>query len=181
MRTRKQDETPKPDAAPDRFERFAAAVGDLDSPFYDEERDRDVWNEASAVGFQLMVWGIPIVGAVSLWVARTPALPYATVLLVPWVAASIVTVVYAQRRAVDPGNLEALARIPVRLALFAVVLAGLGGGFLWAAPGVGADSDLDSFQRGAAQGGGAGLVAVTLVATVLAIRAGQRQRRAERR
>lgn len=33
------------------FVRAAAVVGDLDSPFSAEERDRDVWNEASAVGF----------------------------------------------------------------------------------------------------------------------------------
>ncbi|MBK5221936.1 MAG: hypothetical protein JJE52_03485 [Acidimicrobiia bacterium] len=38
------------------FMRTAARIGDLGSPLYDEERRRDVWNEASAVGFQIMLW-----------------------------------------------------------------------------------------------------------------------------
>src|SRR5690242_18627048 len=33
-----------------RFVRWAGVVGDLGSPFLAEERQRDVWNEASAVG-----------------------------------------------------------------------------------------------------------------------------------
>lgn len=32
------------------FMPVAAVLGDLDRPFYAEERERDVWNEASAVG-----------------------------------------------------------------------------------------------------------------------------------
>ncbi len=30
------------------FVRAAAAVGDLGNPFYDEERQREVWNEAAS-------------------------------------------------------------------------------------------------------------------------------------
>ena len=39
-----------------RFLRWARVVADFGSPFYREERQRDVWNEASALGFQAGVW-----------------------------------------------------------------------------------------------------------------------------
>ena len=35
------------DRTPGWFVRAAAAIGDLSNPFYGEERQRDVWNEAS--------------------------------------------------------------------------------------------------------------------------------------
>ncbi len=35
--------------------RSAELIGDLGNPFYAEERQRDVWNEASAVGLQLLL------------------------------------------------------------------------------------------------------------------------------
>src|SRR5437868_6635333 len=38
------------------FERAMRAAGDLDDEFYLDERQRDVWNEAAAVGFQLFMW-----------------------------------------------------------------------------------------------------------------------------
>ena len=37
------------DRSPSWFIRTAAVIGDLSNPFYGEERQRDVWNEASAV------------------------------------------------------------------------------------------------------------------------------------
>lgn len=49
-------------------------VGDLDDEFYDDERQRDVWNEASAIGFQLFAWTALISAAILPWVAgRTGA------------------------------------------------------------------------------------------------------------
>ncbi len=38
------------------FMKAARTIGDLDDEFYHDERQRDVWNEASAVGFQLAQW-----------------------------------------------------------------------------------------------------------------------------
>ena len=38
------------------FVKVAGVVGDLGNPFYREERHRDVWNESSAVGLQLVLW-----------------------------------------------------------------------------------------------------------------------------
>ncbi len=40
----------------DPLVRMAHVVGDFGKPFYAEERQRDVWNEASAFGFQLVLW-----------------------------------------------------------------------------------------------------------------------------
>jgi hypothetical protein len=50
------------------FMRFAAAVADFGDPFYAEERQRDVWNEASAFGFQFLVWAGMALSAVMLGV-----------------------------------------------------------------------------------------------------------------
>ena len=41
---------------PDPLIRVAQFIGDFGNPFYDEERQRDVWNEACAFGLQLLLW-----------------------------------------------------------------------------------------------------------------------------
>lgn len=67
----------------DAFTRIMRKVGDLDDEFYDDERQRDVWNEASAVGFQLFYWAALIGAAVLPWVAGTAG---------AWTAAAIIGV-----------------------------------------------------------------------------------------
>jgi hypothetical protein len=59
------------------FVKAAATIGDLDNPFYRKERQRVVWNEASAVGLQLMLWLGLGTAAAMVWLDGTPALPYA--------------------------------------------------------------------------------------------------------
>jgi hypothetical protein len=159
-----------------RFVRAAAVVGDLDSPFYAEERDRDVWNEASAVGFQVLLWGVPLVGALALWLGGASALLPVGLLLGVWVAAGTVVLVYAHRFGVDPN-----ARTPFvagRRAAFVAVLGLLGTGVVRAA------TDLEvagttagtSFVRGMGQGMAfAALVLVVLLA-VLVLRDRRRSR-----
>ncbi len=50
--------------------RVAHVVGDF-GPFYAEERQRDVWNEVSAFGLQLVLWSTLGVGtATGGWSAR---------------------------------------------------------------------------------------------------------------
>lgn len=49
------------------FVRLAAGVGDLGNPFYREEPQRDVWNEASAVGMQLTLWAGMAAATVMVW------------------------------------------------------------------------------------------------------------------
>jgi hypothetical protein len=61
---------------PTLFTRFASWVGDFGHPFYDDERQRDVWNEASAFGLQFLLWMIPVACTVMIWLGRKPAIPY---------------------------------------------------------------------------------------------------------
>ena len=58
------------------FVRAAAAIGDLSNPFYGEERQRDVWNEASAVALQVMIWLHLIAATAVVWIVGTEAMPY---------------------------------------------------------------------------------------------------------
>jgi hypothetical protein len=75
--------------------RAAGVVGDLGSPFYAEERQRDVWNEASAVGLQLVLFLGAAAATVLVWVGGATALPYAVGLLCLVGVPSLVTVAYA--------------------------------------------------------------------------------------
>lgn len=84
-----------------RFMRFAATVGDLSNPFYAEERQRDVWNEASAVGFQVMLWLGMIAATVMIWLGRGSAVPYAVGVFVVLGIASSIALGYARRLSVD--------------------------------------------------------------------------------
>jgi hypothetical protein len=114
-----------PDGRGDRFDRFATAIGDLDSPFYREERDRDVWNEASAVGFQFLLWGILLAATTAIWVVGEPAQPYvlAGSLLVG--GASVLVASYAHRRGVDGGAAEVLAASRGRVVTYGVLVVAL--------------------------------------------------------
>jgi len=137
------------------FERFATRVGDLDSPFYDEERERDVWNEASAVGFQLLVWASPLVAAVVVWIGGADVLGPVAVMLIPWAAAAGIALVYAHRHGVDPANDRAISA--GRLWAWAGVMVVLGGGVLRAGLELEPVSVIERFGRGAAEGAGIGL------------------------
>lgn len=153
-----------------RFVRAASVVGDLDSPFYDEERDRDVWNEASAIGFQVLLWGIPLVGAALLWFVGAAALLPVGLLLALWIAAGGVVVAYARRFGVDPE-----ARTPLvvgRRVMFFAVLGLLGTGVVRAALGleVAGTSPGASFVRGMGQGMAATAAVLCLLLVVLLVR-----------
>ncbi|QBI21056.1 hypothetical protein ER308_16730 [Egibacter rhizosphaerae] len=172
------DHSPDPANPTDRFERFAATVGDLDSDFYAEERQRDVWNEASAVGFQVLLWGVPLVATVLLWTVRASALVPVAALLVPWAVAVVTTLTYARRRGVDPRHVESTSAQPLRLSLFALVVAAAASGVTVAAAQFDAPSTIESFLRGAAQGGAFGLGVIALGALVIAFRERRRRTRA---
>ncbi|GAB2913188.1 hypothetical protein GCM10027047_09090 [Rhodococcus aerolatus] len=79
----------------------AQAVGDLHNPFYDDERQRDVWNEASAVGFQVVLWLLLVLATVLVWVGGSTAL-WALPVLAVAVAGSVVTIAYARAHQVEP-------------------------------------------------------------------------------
>jgi hypothetical protein len=159
-----------------RFVRAAAFVGDLDSPFYDEERDRDVWNEASAVGFQVLLWGIPLVAAGSLWISGAAGLLPVGFLLALWVIAIAVVLVYAHRFGVDPD-----ARTPLiagRRAMFLVVVGLLGTGLIRAALDheVTGTSLAASLLRGMGEGMAVTAAALSLLLALLLVRDRRRPR-----
>lgn len=130
------------------FVKAAGVIGDLGSPFYREERQREVWNEASAVGLQLVLWlGLAVVAAM-VWLGGAPALPYAAAVFLILGAASWVTVLYALKLGI---RLDDAARVlRLRLVPYGVLLVLVLVGTVRAAPtgGFGA-----SFVRGAAAGG----------------------------
>lgn len=162
-----------PEADPDprrsRFIRTASVVGDLDSPFYDEERDRDIWNEASAVGFQVFLWGVPLVATASLWIVGAPALLPTGLLLALWVGAGAVVLAYARRFEVDPNARSPL--IAGRRAMFLAVMGLLGTGMIRGALDLETTgtSPASSFVRGMGQGmaGAAAVLSLLLVALLI--------------
>ncbi len=153
-----------------RFVRAAAVVGDLDSPFYAEERDRDVWNEASAVGFQVFLWGVPLVGAAALWIAGAAALLPVGLVLGLWVAGAVVTLAFARRFDVDPSTRTPL--IAGRRAMFAAVFALLGTGVVRAALDleVAGSTPATSFVRGMGQGMAVTAAVLSLLLVALLVR-----------
>lgn len=108
------------------FMRTAARIGDLSSPFYDEERRRDVWNEASAVGFQLQLWLGTLAATVAVWTIGEAAVPVALAVLGIATVSSAVVMVYAARLGVEVDDAEMdLRRLTPYLVLLALFVVGL--------------------------------------------------------
>ena len=150
------------------FVKASGMVGDLGNPFYREERQRDVWNEASAVGLQLVLWLGLAAATAMVWLGGPPALPYALAVLAVLGAASGVSVLYAHKLGVrmdDAGRVLRLRLVPygVLLVLFLV-------GAMRAAPPSGFGAGL---VRGAAAGGA--------VSVLWLVWSGLRARRREQR
>ena len=74
------------------FLRAARFVGDFGNPFYEEERHRDVWNEACAFGFQLALLTALLFSTVCIWLVGRPALAYVQIGIVLTGAISCVTI-----------------------------------------------------------------------------------------
>ena len=139
------------------FVRAARFVGDLDDEFYADELQRDIWNEASAVGFQSLLWIGLISGAI---------LPYAAGVAGAWVAlglfftlitVSLVVLGYAKVRGVDMYASQKLVRARIAFAGLLFFLSGAGAALrLLAHYG---DGNLQSLWTGAAIGAPIGLAA----------------------
>ena len=70
-------------------------IAGLDHPFYDDERQRFVWYEASTIGFQLFLYvNLAILGTMA-WIGGTGALPYVW----PMLVAQFVVVIKATEHA----------------------------------------------------------------------------------
>jgi protein-S-isoprenylcysteine O-methyltransferase Ste14 len=107
---------------------MAHFVGDFSSPFYAEERQRDVWNEASAFGFQLVIWLTVTVGTAAVWLVGAAAVPYVGAVLVLLGVVCGLTVAYAQHLGVDLTRRDHMARW--RMLPYALLVVALAVGLL---------------------------------------------------
>ena len=148
--------------------RMAHVVGDFGNPFYAEERQRDVWNEASAVGLQAILLLALTAADGMVWIGGAPALPFAATVLAVVGTTSLVTLLYALARGVtvdDPAGLLRLRLVPYAV-LFVLFLVGAAR----VAP-------ADGFLGGFVQGAGAGGAVAALALVWSGLRARRRQRR----
>jgi hypothetical protein len=113
----------------DLFGRAARVVGDLDHPFYAEERQREVWNEASAVGMQTMLSGSVVLACAMTWLGGGELLPWAVALLGLVGAASWFMVAYANRQGVSGFENVRVAR-PRTFVFLALYVATIVGAFV---------------------------------------------------
>lgn len=93
------------------FTKSMRFVGDLDDEFYHDERQRDVWNEASAIGFQLFLWCSLIAGAVLPWVAGVTGAWIALSILLVSTLISVLTLLYSNARGVNLYTAAKLGRV----------------------------------------------------------------------
>jgi hypothetical protein len=133
------------------FMRAAAVIGDLSNLFYQEERQRDVWNEASAVALQVLLWLSWLAATAAVWIIGAPALPYAWALLAMIGIAGWVAILYARSLDVDATDSQWIRwpRLIPYLALWGLLVTGL----VQATP-----EDAPSFVKGLSQGAPWGLV-----------------------
>jgi len=111
----------------DTLVRFARLVGDFSNPFYAEERQRDIWNEASAFGLQLVLRLGLSAAVVTIWVVGEPPAPYVLGALALLGVVCVLTVGYAERLDVVLRAPERLLRLrlPPYLLLVVALAAGL--------------------------------------------------------
>jgi hypothetical protein len=143
--------TVDPDRSHSRFVRAAAVIGDLSNPFYREERQRDVWNEASAVALQVVLVLSLLAETAAVWIIGADAVPYVYALLAIVGIASWIAILYARSLGVNANDPQWMWG--PRLIPYLVLLGLLSVGLLLASvdllPAV---DDSPSFIRGAVQG-----------------------------
>lgn len=103
------------------FTKTMRFVGDLDDEFYDDERQRDVWNEASAIGFQLFCWSALLGAATLAWTANTTGAWIALGILVVFTLISYATLGYSAARGVNMYTAAKAGRL--RVLAFGVISA----------------------------------------------------------
>ena len=131
--------------------RLLSGVGDLGSPFYAEERQRDVWNEASAVGLQTALWlGLASAAAMA-WFGGPAGLLYGLVVLGVFAVSSWAALLHARAQGIDPLESQGLRTTRWRMMPFLFLLLAFVAGALRSAP-------ADGFLHGAAQGALVGAV-----------------------
>ena len=101
------------------LDRAIAAITDFNNPFYDEERQRDVANEAAAFGFWALYWTLLIGAGITCWFF--PEHYAAAGVLAVWVfLITGLTALYSRRLGVPVSARDRSAAYPRRLANGAV-------------------------------------------------------------
>lgn len=140
-------------------ERTLRWVGELDHPFYNDERQRFVWYEASAVGFQLMfLVNVFVLGAIA-WIGGGPSLLYVYPMVVAQYVVVFVVLRYAKKKHAEYSPNAAGLRTG-RTRLHLIVLVFLGTGLLRAQFDAGTGS---GFVGGLQQGFAWGLASVPVL------------------
>ena len=119
------------------LDRAIAAITDFNNPFYAEERQRDVANEAAAFGYWILFWTLLFGAGATCWLFPEHYM-VATVLAVWVLAVSGLTSLYARRLQVTFGPRDRRAGYPRRLA-HGLLGAWVGGG--WAHARFAGDTD----------------------------------------
>ena len=73
-------------------------IGDLDHPFYDEERQRFVWYESAAIGFQLILVLQLAISSIAILVLGFESLPAVVLGIAPALIVAVIVTGYAQNR-----------------------------------------------------------------------------------
>ena len=110
----------------DTFTRATTVIGDLDSPFYAEERQRDVWNEASAVGFQALLWCMLGLAAAMVWIGGQELFGWALVLILLTGFSSFLVLLQANRAGITGWEGARVRRPRVLLAIALIAVGALG-------------------------------------------------------
>ena len=93
------------------LDRAIAAIADFNNPFYAEERQRDVANEASAFGFGVLVWTLLFGAGATCWFF--PQHYMAATVLAVWVfLVAGLTSLYAWRLGVTFAARDRICRLP---------------------------------------------------------------------
>lgn len=110
------------------FVRAARFVGDLDDEFYADELQRDAWNEASAVGFQSLLWIGLVSAAILPYVAGVTGAWIAIGIIVALLTVAYVVIGYARARGIDMYTVQELRRprLMVGLVLYFLGFGGAG-------------------------------------------------------
>jgi hypothetical protein len=141
------------------FVRAAAVIGDLSSPFYAEERQRDVWNEASAVALQVLIWLHLLTATAVVWLVGADSLPYVYALIAMIGVAGWVAILYSASLGVHVEKKTGTSRR--RLVPVLVLALALAAGMVRAQVG---DFSVDGWSTVAGMATGVGLAVGVLVA-----------------
>ena len=150
-------------------ERALRWIGDLDHPFYNDERQRFIWYEASTIGFQLVLYVTLAALAAMAWIGGTGSLLYVwpMYLLLHFVV-PIVVVGYAKQKYAEytPSLRELLTpKHNLHLVLLAVLMAGLARAH-WGLRTMAGDAPASGFFGGFVRGFSWGLVTIPVALAI---------------